>query len=73
MKSGVARTVPLSGAAADLLDSLEPEQATPDALIFGSYRPGGSGRQTNDAMQNLLREAMGLQYTVHGFRSSCMD
>jgi integrase len=73
MKSGVARTIPLSTSAVNLLDSIKPHQATPDMLIFGSRRRGGSGRQTDDAMQNLLREKMGHGYTVHGFRSSFMD
>jgi integrase len=73
MKSGVARTIPLSTAALRLLDSIKPADATPDTLIFGSRRRGGSGRQTNDAMQNLLRLEMGYRYTVHGFRSSFMD
>ena len=35
--------------------------------------PGWIGRRTDDAMQNLLRQKMGLGYTVHGFRSSFMD
>jgi integrase len=73
MKSGVARTIPLSRAAMALLDSIRPVQTAPDALIFGSRRRGGSGRQTDDAMQTLIRDKMGLGYTVHGFRSSIMD
>jgi integrase len=73
MKSGVARTIPLSAAAVALLDSIRPAQATPDTIIFGSRRRGGSGRQTDDAMQTLLREKLGLSYTVHGFRSSFTD
>ena len=73
MKSAVARTIPLSIAAVNLLDSIKPDQVTPDTLIFSSRRRGGSGRQTNDAMQNLLREEMDYGYTVHGFRSSFMD
>ena len=73
MKSGVARTIPLSTAAVALLDSIRPAQVTPDTPIFGSRRHGGSGRQTDDAMQTLVREKMGLKYTVHGFRSSFMD
>ena len=36
-------------------------------------RLGGSSRQTDDAMQALLRDKMALGYTVHGFRSSFMD
>jgi integrase len=73
MKSGVARTIPLSVAAMSLLDGIKPDQLASNTLIFGSRRRGGSGRQTNDAMQNLLREEMGYKYTVHGFRSSFMD
>ena len=73
MKSGVARTIPLSTAAVTLLDSIRPAQGTPGTLIFGSRRRGGSGRQTDDAMQTLIRDKMGLGYTVHGFRSSFMD
>ena len=73
MKSGVARTIPLSTAAMTLLDSIRPVQTSPVTLIFGSRRRGGSGRQTDDAMQTLLRAKMGLGYTVHGFRSSFMD
>jgi integrase len=73
MKSGAARTIPLSTAAVTLLDSLRPVQTSPGMLIFGSQRRGGSGRQTDGAMQTLLRATMGLGYTVHGFRSSFMD
>jgi integrase len=73
MKSGVARTIPLSAAAVILLDRVRPVQNTPDTLIFGSRRRGGSGRQTDDAMQTLIRDKMALRYTVHGFRSSFMD
>jgi integrase len=73
MKSGVARTIPLSAAAVALLDSIRSPETTPDMLIFGSRRRGGSGRRTDDAMQTLMREKMTLRYTVHGFRSSFMD
>lgn len=73
MKSGIARTIPLSAAAIALLESIKPAPATPDTLIFGSRRRGGSGRQTDDTMQNLLRQKMGAPYTVHGFRSTFMD
>jgi integrase len=73
MKSGVARTIPLSAAAVALLNGIRPAQATPDTIIFGSRRRGGSGRRTDDAMQTLLRETLGLPYTVHGFRSSFID
>jgi integrase len=73
MKSGVARTIPLSDAAIALLDIIKPLEVTPGTLIFGSCRRGGSGRQTDDAMQTLIREKMALGYTVHGFRSSFMD
>jgi integrase len=73
MKSGVARTIPLSRAAMTLLESIKPVQTTSDTLIFGSRRRGGSGRQTDDAMQTLIRNKMALSYTVHGFRSSFMD
>ena len=73
MKSGQARTIPLTSAALDLLAGIRPDGVAPDTLIFGSRRRGGSGRQTDDAMQALLREKMALGYTVHGFRSSFMD
>ena len=62
MKSGVARTIPLSAAAVALLDGIRP-----------SRRRGGSGHRTDDAMQTLLRERLGLPYTVHGIRSSFID
>jgi integrase len=73
MKSGVARTIPLSTAAVILLDRIRPVHSAPDTLLFGSRRRGGSGRQTDDAMQTLIRNKMDLRYTVHGFRSSFMD
>jgi integrase len=73
MKSGEARTIPLTPAAAALLAKIRPENVAPDALIFGSRRRGGSGRQTEDGMQVLLRDRLGQDYTVHGFRSSFMD
>jgi integrase len=63
----------LSTAAVALLDRIRPAPVTPDRLIFGSRRRGGSGRQTNDAMQTLIRKKIALGYTVHGFRSSFMD
>jgi integrase len=73
MKSGLARTIPLSTAAVALLDSIRPASAVPDTLIFGSRRRGGSGRQTDDAMQTLIRKKLAMGYTVHGFRSSFID
>jgi integrase len=73
MKSGLARTIPLSIPAVALLDSIRPAPVAPDRLIFGSRRRGGSGRQTDDAMQTLIRKKLALGYTVHGFRSSFMD
>ena len=73
MKSGQARTIPLTSAAITLLAGIKPDGVAPDTLIFGSRRRGGSGRQTDDAMQTLLRGKMALEYTVHGFRSSFMD
>jgi integrase len=73
MKSGIARTIPLGIAAVTLLDSIKTAQTKPDTLIFGSRRRGGSGRQTDQAMQTLIRKEMALEYTVHGFRSSFMD
>jgi integrase len=73
MKSARARTIPLTSAAVDLLAAIRPADAAPDTLIFGSRRRGRSGRQSDDAMQLLLRETMALGYTVHGFRSSFMD
>ena len=51
MKSGEGRTIPLIPAAAALLASIKPDDASPMNLIFGSRRRGGSGRQTEDAMQ----------------------
>jgi integrase len=68
-----SRTIPLSAAAIALLDRIRPAQPAPGALIFGSRRRGGSGRQTDDTMQNLLRQKMAVGYTVDGFRSSFMD
>jgi integrase len=50
MKSGVARTIPLSAAAIALLGSIRQVQVTPDMLIFGSRRRAGSGRQTDDTI-----------------------
>jgi integrase len=73
MKSRVARTIPLSAAAITLLASIRPAEAALDSLIFGSHRRGGSGRRTEDTMQNLLRQKMAAGYTVHGFRSTFMD
>jgi integrase len=73
MKSGQARTIPLTSPAMALLAGIRPDGVVPDTLIFGSRRRGGSGRQTEDAMQALLRDKMALGYTVHGFRSSFMD
>jgi integrase len=73
MKSRQARTIPLTSAAIALLAGIRPDGVARDTLIFGSRRRGGSGRQTDDAMQALLREKMALGYTVHGFRSSFMD
>jgi integrase len=73
MKSGQARTIPLSSAALALLAGIKPDDVAPGTLVFGSRRRGGSGRQTEDAMQALVRDKMALGYTVHGFRSSFMD
>jgi integrase len=43
MKSGLARTIPLSTAAMALLDSIRPFQASPSMLIFGSRIRRGAG------------------------------
>jgi integrase len=73
MKSGQARTIPLTSDAVDLLAGIRPDDVAPGTLIFGSRRRGSSGRQSDDAMQLLLRQKMARGYTVHGFRSSFMD
>ena len=74
MKSGVARTIPLSAAAVVLLDRIRPVQNTPGTLLFGNQRRGQDpAARTDDAMQTLIRYQMALIYTVHGFRSSFMD
>lgn len=61
MKSGVARTIPLSGAARALLDSIRLLEIKQSTLIFGSCRRGGSGRQTDDAKQTLIHKTMARQ------------
>jgi integrase len=61
MKSSVARTIPLSGAARALLDSIRLLEMKQSTLIFGSCRRSGSGRQTDGAMQMLIRKKMARQ------------
>jgi integrase len=74
MKSGVARTIPLSKAAIDLLATLRPADANPSDFIFPSRIKCASGRLGDGAMQDLMRDVMKVEfYNIHGFRSSFMD
>lgn len=68
MKGKRAHTVPLSGPAADLLRNL-PRYAGISALVF----PGAAGRPLSDMSLTAVMRRMGLDATVHGFRSTFKD
>jgi integrase len=65
MKAGRERRVPLSGRAVEILQTL-PRHSP---YIF----PGRSSAAAPNMMLCLLKEKMGLQVTVHGFRSTFAD
>jgi integrase len=68
MKTGLPHSVPLTGAAIEVLELIEP--GGPEAPIFAGQR---GGRLSNMAMTMLLRR-MGLGHcTAHGFRSAFKD
>ena len=73
MKSGVALTNPAECRRHRTARRHQVGSDHPDMLIFVSRRRGGSGRRTEDTMQNLLRQKIVPGYTVRGFRSSFMD
>ena len=73
MKGWTARTIPLCERATDLLLGIKPIGAKPGDWVFPARIQCLSGRKGDDAMQTMLRVAMGLPYTVHGFRSTLMD
>ncbi|HEY0628566.1 MAG TPA: integrase arm-type DNA-binding domain-containing protein [Sphingomicrobium sp.] len=64
MKAAVEHRVPLSTAAVSLLKAIRPNEAQPDALVFGEL--------SNMAMAMLLRR-LDVDVTVHGFRSTFRD
>jgi integrase len=74
MKSGVARDIPLSGAALELLTSIQRDDT---GFIFPGRKGktvGGefiafSGALYKDAMQILLREELSMPIHVHGLRA----
>jgi integrase len=65
MKAGRERRVPLSGRAVEILQTL-PRRGP---YIF----PGRSSAVAPNMMLCLLKEKMGVQVTVHGFRSTFAD
>lgn len=69
MKAGIAHTVPLSAAAAAILEIIG--RGEPDEFIFS----GATAKKSlsNMAMDMLLRRMDAGKYTVHGFRSSFKD
>jgi integrase len=76
MKGKVARDIPLSQPALDLLAAIRPED--PTGFIFRANRKGRTvdgafvpfaGHMQHDAMNVLLKE-LGIDSTVHGLRST---
>lgn len=67
MKSGREHRVPLTDAALDVLNSLS-TPGEPDALVF----PGMRGALSDMSLSAVLRR-MGVDATVHGFRSTFRD
>jgi len=70
MKSGKAHTVPLSDSAISILRERQKLGDKPDELVFEGMK---RGRPLSDmTLTKILRDA-GLDFTVHGFRSSFRD
>ena len=70
MKAGIPHSIPLSGAALEILKLLEPAKRTEAGLIF----PSDSGKPLSDmTLLKAIKTASGKQITVHGCRSSFRD
>ena len=69
MKGGREHRTPLTGAALDVLEAVRPLRRADD-LIFPGRRPGAA--LSNMTMDKVLR-ALGMEVTVHGFRSTFKD
>lgn len=67
MKAGKEHRVPLSDAAVKLLDSLPRSEKS--QLVF----PAPRGGKLSDAAMGALLKRMGVDVTVHGFRSTFRD
>jgi len=67
MKSGKAHKVPLTDAAMDLINSMEP--GAPDALLFA----GPKGDIPSNNFLSALLKRMDQPVTAHGFRSTFKD
>ena len=70
MKAGRPHRVPLTDQALVALEQLLPFRASPDDLVF----PGAKQHQAlSDMSLSAVLRRMGLEFTVHGFRSSFKD
>ena len=71
MKGGKEHRVPLSSAAVEVLQMVQPlSSGQPNALVF----PGVTRRPMGPEALEMLRRRMGAgKYTTHGFRSSFRD
>jgi integrase len=70
MKAGVTHRVPLSDAAAVILEAIRPEEVPPDTIVFLAPR---GGEMSDMAMLQLLKRMERGDITVHGFRSTFRD
>jgi integrase len=68
MKAGRAQRVPLSDQACNVLEQARERFAT-EGLIF----PGAKGKPISDMTMAAALKRRGLNFTVHGFRSSFRD
>ncbi len=70
MKAGVVHQVPLSAPALAILEAIQPQNASPNAIVFPAPR---GGPMSDMALSQLLKRMERKDITVHGFRSTFRD
>lgn len=70
MKAGVTHQVPLSEPALAILKAVQPQEASPNAIVFPAPR---GGAMSDMALSQLLKRMERKDITVHGFRSTFRD
>lgn len=71
MKARRPHHVPLSGAAKEILKTLDPGPNKGAACVFVSY--SGSGHLSESSIRKLMTQTGAEMFTIHGFRSAFRD